>query len=315
MKLFTIEEIYQKNTQYNYAIFSDLHIGSTDLNKDSLVRDLDNCKSEDSKIIINGDTLDLILMQDVKRAMPSKIKHEDGQINKFVEEAVELLIPYVAQICIIGAGNHENVITKRHGVDVLAWLIERLNREKKNGKIQQGHYQNFVRINFLNPSAKYKSVCNYDIFLHHFNGGSSPVTKGMIDFNRIITANQADLYIGSHKHNNFETTYPLTYITNDERLETKDRKAVMTPPYTNPVNVGKDTSWTDTFYGRQALPGYAKLELLPYTTQYNGKTIYNIKSNIHIVSNGKDNILESKIQYPTEIIKVFRDKKIRKNGR
>lgn len=309
MKLFTIEELYQKNKEYNYAIFSDLHIGSTDLNKEALIRDLDKCKEDNSKILINGDTLDLILMQDVKRAMPSKIKQDDGQINKYVDEAVELLIPYVAQLCIIGTGNHEHTITKRHGVDVLAWLIERLNREKKNGKIQQGHYQNFVRISFLNPSMKYKAVCNYDIFLHHFNGGSSPVTKGMIDFNRIITSNNADLYIGSHKHNNFETTYPMTYITADGRLETKDRKAVMTPPYTNPVNVGKESSWTDSLYGRQALPGYAKLELLPYTLNYNGKTIYRIKSNIHVISNGTNNELESKIEYPTEVIRVIKDKK------
>lgn len=311
MKLFNIEEAYQKNKIYNYAIFSDLHIGSTDLNKQALISDLDRCQNEDTKILINGDTLDLILMQDVKRAMPSKIKNEDGQINKYVDEAVELLLPYVAQLCIIGTGNHENTITKRHGVDVLAWLIDKLNREKKNGKIQQGHYQNFVRINFLNPSARYKMVCHYDIFLHHFNGGSSPVTKGMIDFNRIITANQADLYIGSHKHNNFETTYPLTYVTEDGRLETKDRKAIMTPPYTNPVNTGKETSWTDTFYGRQALPGYAKLELMPYSLKYKGQTIYKLRNNIHIISNGGRNELESVIEYPTETINLIRERKTR----
>ena len=150
-----------------------------------------------------------------------------------------------------------------------------------------------------------------DIFLHHFNGGSSPVTKGMIDFNRIITANQADLYIGSHKHNNFETTYPLTYVTEDGRLETKDRKAIMTPPYTNPVNTGKETSWTDTFYGRQALPGYAKLELMPYSLKYKGQTIYKLRNNIHIISNGGRNELESVIEYPTETINLIRERKTR----
>lgn len=308
MKLFNLNESYHRNQKYRYAIFSDLHIGSKALNKQALDRDLSDCKRDDTKVIINGDTLDLILMQDHKRAMPSQIKNEDGQINKYVDEAAELLLPYVSQLCIIGTGNHENSITKHHGVDVLAWLIDKLNREKTNGKIQQGHYQNFIRINFLDPSHRNKFLCSYDIFLHHFVGGSSPVTKGMIDFNRIITANQADLYIGSHKHNNFETSYPLTYITPSGRIETKDRKAVMTPPYTNPVNTGKETAWTDTFYGRQALPGYAKLELLPYKLTYNNQVEYKLKSDVHIISNGGLMELESKIEFPTEVITLVRSK-------
>lgn len=311
MRLFNIVEPYSSKKTYTYSIFSDLHIGSPDLNTDALKRDLQACKDKGSKVIINGDTLDLILMQDTKRAMPSHIKHEDGQINKYVEEALELLMPYVSQLCIIGTGNHEQVITKRHGVDVLAWLIERLNREKKNGKVQQGHYQNFVRISFAHPSYKYKNVANYDIFMHHLGGGNSPVTKGLIDFNRILTSNMADLYIGGHKHNNIETTYPITYITPSGTLETKDRKAIMTPSYTNPVNNGKDTAWTDSLYGRQALPGYAELCLQPYKVGEKGAAEYRIKSDVRILSNGGNPSLETPIVHPSEIISFVGSPKVR----
>ena len=134
MKLFTIEEVIHKDQIYPYAIFSDLHIGSKEFDGKSLKRDLEKCKDRNAKIIIDGDTMDLILMQDIKRASASRIKPDEGQINKFIEEAAENLVPYANQLCIMAMGNHETAMLKYHGVDVLAWLIDILNKEKKNGK-------------------------------------------------------------------------------------------------------------------------------------------------------------------------------------
>lgn len=284
MKLFKLEESYKFNQNYNYAIFSDLHIGSNEFDGNSLQRDLQQCKDDGSKVFINGDTLDLIVMQDFKRAAADRIKPEDGQMNKYIKEAEEVLMPYVSLLCVISLGNHETAIIKHHGVDPLAWLIEKLNREKKNGEIQQGHYQNFIRVGFQDKKI-HTERCHYDIFMSHGSGQSAPVTKGMIDFNRIVVANQADLYLLGHKHNHIETTYPLTAITPDGKLITKNRMAIETPSYTIPVSLNKNHNWTDTFYGRQALPGYAKLVLKPYK---DGKTSqdYRLKSDIHIVSNG-----------------------------
>lgn len=283
MKFFNIIENYKTKVEYNYSIFSDLHIGSTECSKESIVRDLQRAKDKNSKIILNGDTMDMILMQDIKRAAANRIKPEDGQVNKFIKEAEEILMPYVSQLCIIALGNHETAMIKHHGVDVLAWLIDSLNRYKKNGQIQQGHFQNMIRINFVRPDTK-KSVCHYDIFMHHGSGANAPVTKGMLDFSRIVIANQADLYLIGHKHNHLETTYPLTYITPSGVLATKNRRAVQTPSYTAPVSLDKNHNWTDQFYGRQALPGYAELVLRPYR---DGNS-YRVSSDIHIVSNNLD---------------------------
>lgn len=280
MKFFNILETYKANSEYNYSIFNDLHIGSNECSKESIVRDLQKAKDKNSKVILNGDTMDMILMQDIKRAAANRVKPEDGQVNKYIKEAEEILMPFVSQLCIIGFGNHETAMIKHHGVDVLAWLIESLNREKKNGQIQQGHYQNMIQINFENKNSG-KSLCHYDIFMHHGGGANAPVTKGMLDFSRIVIANQADLYLIGHKHNHLETTYPLTYITPAGTLATKNRRAVQTPSYTSPVSLDSNHNWTDQFYGRQALPGYAELILKTYRDGNN----YRINPDIHIISN------------------------------
>ena len=285
MKLFTIEEPIRKGKTYQYAVFSDLHIGSKEFDGASLKRDLEKCKDNDAKVIINGDTMDLILLQDLKRASASRIKPEEGQINQFIEEATEALIPYVAQLCIIGMGNHETSMIKHHGVDVLAWLIERLNREKKNGKIQEGHYQNFVRINFLDPKRGYKLGAKYTIFMSHGIGGSAPVSKGMIDFNRIVVANDADLYLMGHKHNHLVSTMPSATVSEDDTIEVRNRIAVQTPSYTYQINTDKDNAWIDNFYGKQAAPGFARIELETAPSTKKFSLPYEVKPKIWIDTN------------------------------
>lgn len=311
MKLFTIEEPIRKGKTYQYAVFSDLHIGSKEFDGASLKRDLEKCKDNDAKVIINGDTMDLILLQDLKRASASRIKPEEGQINQFIEEATEALIPYVAQLCIIGMGNHETSMIKHHGVDVLAWLIERLNREKKNGKIQEGHYQNFVRINFLDPKRGYKLGGRYTMFFHHFIGGNSPVSKGMIDFNRVAVANEADVIFGGHKHNQIITTMPYARVNEDDKIEVKNRIAVQTPPYTYQINTDKDNAWIDHFYGKQAAPGFARIELEPRQTTKKFSLPYDIHPTIWIDSNDSkpEIIFDGNVTKAVEIQKL-RDKKI-----
>ena len=44
------------------------------------------------------------------------------------------------------------------------------------------------------------SVQRFKIWYHHGVGGASPVTKGFIDFNRAVYANEADCYWMGHKH-------------------------------------------------------------------------------------------------------------------
>ena len=64
------------------------------------------------------------------------------------------------------------------------------------------------------------SSAKYTIYMNHGGGNSSaPVTKGMIDFNRIAVANEADLYLMGHKHNHLVTTMPSATVSEDDVIE------------------------------------------------------------------------------------------------
>ena len=83
----------------------------------------------------------------------------------------------------------------------------------------------------------------------------------MIDFNRIAVANEADLYLMGHKHNQLVTTIPTAAVSEDDTIEIKNKIAVQTPSYTYQINQDKDNAWIDNFYGKQAAPGFARIEL------------------------------------------------------
>lgn len=90
---------------------SDLHLGSSHTDYGLLQQDLDRCKREGGRVLINGDVFDLILPGDHKRfrqdALHFRLWGCTDLHNKVLDWAVELLEPLAPQIDMIGCGNHE----------------------------------------------------------------------------------------------------------------------------------------------------------------------------------------------------------------
>lgn len=264
MKAYQITEKLISGKKYLYALFSDLHIDSKHCNIKLLTSSLEWCKNNDAKILINGDTFDAILLRDMKRATNSRMEVEDGQLNIKMKRVVELFKPYVNNIVFIGTGNHEISVMKFNGVDILDWLICELNHYKTNGVIAKGDYQSFIRIGFSYGEKKQQYRLIYDIFAHHGMGGLAPTTKGMLDFARMTQCTLADLYWIGHKHNNLiDPSMPLKMITANGNIITKNRKAIMTPSFTDQIITSDGINFEDTFYGVQAKSGFGLLTLTP----------------------------------------------------
>lgn len=246
------------------AFISDVHLDSPDADLVSFKRDLEICRKENRFIIFGGDLFDAILHTDQKRYTPSRSSdNRDDQINAKLELAYSLLKDYVNNIIFIARGNHCDVILKYTSTDILDLLIKQLNPLKTNGEIILGNYQNFLRFDFI-KKCNGKSLAHFDVLQHHGSGGSAPITKGAIDFNRLIHGTMADLVVIGHKHHaNFLASDPIQYIDINGEVKIKNRQAIMTPSYSKGRTIDYNVNFAERFYTHQSLSGFASLDLTP----------------------------------------------------
>lgn len=275
MQIINFECPCEINKPLKLADFSDLHADSPNCDRKRLIKDLDTCKAENRKLIFVGDLFDAIIHSDRKRFVPSTNEdNSDNQLNKKLDILFDILKPYADNIMLITRGNHEESIIKYNGIDLLEILVKQLNMVKTNGQIVLGDYQNFVRLSFRKNN---KIRTKYDIFLHHGAGGNAPITKGMLDFNRIIHGVDADLVLIGHKHNAISLgSDPLMTVNSNNEVVMKNRQAYMTPSYTNGNIIDHNINFAERFYTHQSLPGYIAIDLIPY---YKDEK-YNIKPEI-----------------------------------
>jgi UDP-2,3-diacylglucosamine pyrophosphatase LpxH len=235
MRAVIIEKEYEVGDRFGIFLASDLHIDSPDHDRKLLIREFDEAVRLNARIIIAGDVYDFIMNGDSKRYTPSRGKYgqEDAHINHAIDESFNVLSKYAKNIDVMMLGNHESSVVKHHSIDPVAILINRLNREC-GADIYYLGYQGFIRYQY-----KYKngnSSRSYDIKACHGSGGSSPVTKGTITLNRYMNMHDADLYFSGHTHSKvILPCEPRSYLDNKGNIKWKERKAIVTGAYVNPV--------------------------------------------------------------------------------
>lgn len=263
MKAFEYVSPLQAGIPTKLALFSDIHIDNPNCDKALLKKHLDYCLNDKRYILIGGDLFDAILLQDKKRAVNSLLEKSDNQLNVKLEETAHFLDPYKENILFIGRGNHEESILKYSGFDLLQMLTTLLNAVNKNHQIQYGNYSNFIRLTWTKGNAG-KMFLHYDILQSHGMGSNAPVSKGAIDFNRIIHGTNADLCWLGHKHNSsILASDPIMYVDSSGEVKMKNRQAIMTPSYLKANTVDYNINFAERFYTHQSLPGFGEVNLTP----------------------------------------------------
>lgn len=255
---------YSEKPELKLALFSDLHIGAEDTDMKSMRRDFKTSADEGRKILINGDIAELILPNDRKRYTPSKaLSDRNDVINETMEICLKELKPYADFIDFIGTGNHEESTLKFNNFDLVGALVVLLNRERSSTlpPIHRAGYQGYIQYKLV-PTGKRNACSPFTIYHHHGSGGSAPVSKGMIDFNRIDTSHNALLYWLGHKHvaitDNGRMKDGLTSFGNYEQWV---EKAMITPGYkTHELTKEYKMSYSDRFYNMQA-KGYGIVDV------------------------------------------------------
>ena len=226
---------------------SDLHLETPECDRPALLADLKAARKVNARILVNGDAFDNIWPGD-KRFTPSVLRKslqgKDDLAEAIVEDARQVLSPFADLIDVIGNGNHERSIHRRRCVDPIGMLIKALNwdleRQGSAHRIRHGGVCGYILTRFRFPQKPGWSTSGlaHKLLYFHGSGGESPVTKGLININRIAANFDYDLMTFGHKHNRVFVDDTFLYVTKSGRVAHRQRISCLTGSYVRSYRKG-----------------------------------------------------------------------------
>ncbi len=226
---------------------SDLHLETPECDRARLKADLEDARKVGAGILVNGDVFDSIWPGD-KRFTPSVLRKElrgkDDMAQAIVDDGKKVLGPYADLIRVIGNGNHERAIHRRRSCDPIAMLIKDLNwdleRQGSPHRIRHGGISGYMLTSFRFPAKEGWSTSGmaHRLLYFHGSGGESPVTKGLININRIAANFDYDLMTFGHKHNRVFVDDTCLYVTKSGRIAHRQRVSCLTGSYVTSYRQG-----------------------------------------------------------------------------
>lgn len=175
---------------------ADRHHDNQYCRRDTEKKHLDKALERDALILDAGDLFCAMQGKYDPRSNMDDIRAEDvgaDYLDRIVTHAAQDYAPYAKLFLLLGHGNHETNILKRHGVDLTSNLAHRLNAEH-GGNVYTGLYGGWVIFRFRGYTA-------VNLKYHHGAGGGGPVTRGVIQTNRqAVYLPDADIVVNGHTH-------------------------------------------------------------------------------------------------------------------
>lgn len=203
-----------------FLLVSDLHLDSTKTDRSKVKKLFDAATSRGAYICTYGDTLDLMQGKYDPRGGKSSVRPEYQVHNYFqavIEDITEFLKPY-ENLVFMSQGNHETGIIKRHEIDPLAMIA--YNLRSVGRKVELGDYEGWQR--FKPCRNRERSTTVKTAFYSHGSGGSSPVTRGVIQTNRRQVNVHADIFISGHIHTTWAMPIPQRMLNQNGREELRE---------------------------------------------------------------------------------------------
>jgi hypothetical protein len=226
-----IEIDCRKEKEHWFLLSSDQHWDNPDSNRDMFERHLKEAQEKDAMVFIFGDFFCAMQGKYDKRADKAKVRPEHQTsmyLDSLVDTAAKWLMPYRDVIAVIGLGNHETAIIKRHETNLTERLVERLNIGHKE-KVFMGGYGGWIWFSFGRGGGGNKSL-NLKYF--HGSGGGGPVTKGVIQSQRqAVYLPDADIVVSGHVHEQYLIAHTQERLSHQGQVYLTDQWHVRTPTY------------------------------------------------------------------------------------
>jgi hypothetical protein len=130
------------------------------------------------------------------KQLPECLRGND-YLNLLIDHHVDAYEDYKDEFIFASHGNHETGILKKHGFDLTKELCKRMGW-------YSGAYAGWIKFIFRYAGRSWSRVAYYN----HGYGGGGPVTKGVIQTNRMTAYAEADIIISGHTHDQW--VVPLT---------------------------------------------------------------------------------------------------------
>lgn len=232
---------------------SDLHWDNPKCDRTTLKRHLDQAVKRDAPIIVVGDFFCAMQGKWDKRADKSCIRpeHQDGDyLDKLVTTAAEWFKPYYQHLVLIGYGNHETGIKKRHETDLIGRLCQLI---RANGGITRaGGYNGWLQYKF----EWFGSRKTFNFHYAHGSGGGAPVTKGAINFNRWREQVTSDAFIAGHIHRRNANDQIVADLTDQGRIVKRQLDYIRCSTYKDDYTDGAQGWHNELQMGPRPIGGY-----------------------------------------------------------
>lgn len=188
------------NWEQWFLLRTDAHHDNPDTNQAMELRHLKEAVERGAGNIDAGDLFCAMQGKYDKRSDKSKIRPEhlgSDYLDAIVREAADFYAPFAKHWVVMGRGNHETSIQKRHETDLTERLIERIAMTTGT-RIPSGGYTGWVRFMVTRSTQR----ASLRMWYCHGWGGGGPVTINTIQAaNRMpMMVEGADVIFTGHVH-------------------------------------------------------------------------------------------------------------------
>jgi hypothetical protein len=203
-----------------FLLISDVHWDNPKCDRDLLTKHLKEAVERNAYIIINGDFFCLMQGKGDPRRSKDDIRPEHNKGNYLqavVNDAVQWWKPYAKNLALIGYGNHETGVIKNLEFDALQMFVTLLNHECGTD-VQAGGYGGAILFGIKHTTSLPHRM-RFAMHYYHGSGGGGPVTKGVIQDQRIMAMVEGyDCTWQGHVHELYHHINIVTYLNRNDYM-------------------------------------------------------------------------------------------------
>jgi hypothetical protein len=219
---------------------SDVHHDNPKCDQALELRHLKQALEKDAFIVDNGDLFCAMQGKWDKRSDKNALRPEHlggNYLDLLVDTAFNFYKPFAKNWLLFGRGNHETAIRKSHETDLTDRLVDRMRLV--GSPALAGGYGGYIRFHFTLQGSKRTSRLLYH---YHGSGGGGPVTRGVIQTNRIaVVQPDADICLTGHTHDEWIVPIIRQRVSN-QGVVYRDRQIHIRVP-------GYKDAWADGAFG------------------------------------------------------------------